>query len=125
MSDIVNDFKPTYKIRSLSLVCIRDKLNNGDLKHLKNNNYFDLHKLDISFCSQINDSSFEYFKNVKKLEMVACDQNTITNQGLSQLKQLRELNMTACNQDTITNQVFQSMNTDEFKIKYQSLLSIH
>jgi hypothetical protein len=107
--DIVNEIKPNYKIRNLSLSYARDEITNKDLKCLLNRNHFDLYQLDISFCNKINDESFQYFSNIKVLEMIGCNQNEITNEGLRKLNNIRELNMTACDQKTITNELFKSI----------------
>jgi hypothetical protein len=106
LSEIVNDIKPRYKIKNLSLIYVKDEITNDDLKYLMNENYFNLYKLDISFCNLINDESFQYFSNIKVLEMVMCDQNEISNNGLEKLTNLRELNMIACDKDGINDEVF-------------------
>jgi hypothetical protein len=115
LSDIVNKHQPSYKIGNLSLMHVKDEIKNEDMKYLQNAKFFNLHKLDISFCSHLNDESFQYFQNVKVLEMVRCNQNTITNQGLLKLNHLRVLIMIACDQKTITSEAFQFMNTDKLR----------
>jgi hypothetical protein len=109
LSDIVNEFKPSYQIRNLSFMHARNEIKNGDLANLKNENYFNLYQLDISFCIGIDDKSFDYFSNVKVLEMVASGQDEITNQGLEKLTNLRELNMISCDQNSINDEVFKSI----------------
>jgi hypothetical protein len=64
----------------------------------------------------INDKSFDYFSNIKVLEMVACDQEEITNEGLSKLTKLRELNMIVCDQDTIHDNFFKSIGSNLVKL---------
>jgi ankyrin repeat protein len=107
--------KPSYKIKSLSFIYNQPIATNINLQFIENSNYFNLYKLDISFCSHLNDESFQYFKNIKVLDMVGCNQKTITNKGLSKLKKITILNMTRCNQPTITDKAFQLMNTNELK----------
>jgi hypothetical protein len=132
LCDIVNEMKPSYIIRNLSLICVRNEISNEDLINLKNENYFNLYKLDISFCNLLNDESFQYFSNVKVLEMVMCDQIEkevgiyslifkksvpgISNEGLKKLTKLRELNMIACDQKAITNKVFKSIGSNLVKL---------
>jgi hypothetical protein len=116
LKDIVEKFKPSYQIRNLSLIHVKDEITNDDIKYLMNENYFNLYKLDISFCYKINDDSFDYFSNVKVLDIVACYQNEVSDKGLSKLKQLRELNMIACDQNTINDQVFKSIGSNLVKL---------
>jgi hypothetical protein len=130
LNDIVNKIKPNYRIRNLSLICVKDEITNEDLKYLTDEKYFNLYKLDISFCKFIDDESFDYFSNIKVLEMVACDQietkkikylffvekSGISNKGLSKLRSLRELNMIACDQKTINDEVFKSIGNNLVKL---------
>jgi phosphopentomutase len=41
--------------------------------------------------------------------MVACAKKNISNKGLEKLKNLRELNMIACNQKTINDHIFKDV----------------
>jgi hypothetical protein len=112
----LNEIKPSYKIKNLSLIYVRNGITNKDLKCLTNENYFDLYKLDISFCNLLNDESFQYFSSVKVLELVACDQDETSNKGLGKLTNLKELNMIACDQKTITDDIFKSIGKDLVKL---------
>jgi hypothetical protein len=114
--NIVKEIKPSYKIRNLSLIYIKNEIKNDDLIHLMNEDYFNLYQLDISFCKFINDISFDYFSNIKVLEMVICDRNEISNNGLSKLKQLRELNMISCDQNSINNELFKLIGSNLKKL---------
>jgi len=123
LSDIINECKPSYKIRNLSLAHHPSFTNTVHeietescfvdfedlkivLKSLTNVKYFDLCKLDISFCNKLSDDCFDYFKNVEVLEMGLCDQKIITNKALLKLKQLKELKMIGCDQNTINEEAF-------------------
>jgi hypothetical protein len=106
IENIVKLYKPRYKIRNLCLTHIRHNISNEQLSFLLNDEYFKLHKLNISFCNRLSNICFNYFKNVVVLTMTGCDQDKITNNGIKKLKNLKKLNIAGCNQSTINDELF-------------------
>lgn len=68
----------------------------------------DVKKLNISNCKQdsITDEGFKSLKGIRILKMANCTQKTITDQAFSNLKGIDTLFMNCCNQPTISNKAF-------------------
>jgi hypothetical protein len=102
---------------------------NCDLKYLKNNKmlkfiknlscenfrgitdeyfeYFEnLKILNISDCHQITDKVFSYLSGIHTVNMNLCNQKTITDKAFSYLNGIHTLHMSWCNQNTITDKAF-------------------
>jgi len=63
--------------------------------------------LNISGQPTISDDSFKWFKNLKYLIMIDCNQENITDKGFKYLQGIKHLNISGCNQRTITDQAFE------------------
>jgi len=71
-----------------------------------------LKKLDISYCNQFTDYTFERFDkfiNLRDLNMEGCIQETITNKAFKHFDKITTLNMKYCDQNTIGDDAFTNL----------------
>jgi Leucine-rich repeat (LRR) protein len=71
-----------------------------------------LKKLNISYCKQFTDYTFERFEkfiNLRDLSMEGCDQQTITNKAFKHFDKITTLNMKYCDQNTIGDDAFTNL----------------
>jgi hypothetical protein len=83
-----------------AVTCLSNNLNNS------NNFEKNLIMLDITGCKKINDSCFKYFKNLRVLKMLWCNQKELSSKSFQYLSNLIELEMNGCNQKTIKSEDF-------------------
>lgn len=78
-----------------------------DIKQVCSKIVVKLKEVVISFCTNLTDNAFKYFKGIHSLNMSHCCQETITDEAFKHLSGIKNLNLFNCHQKTITEKALE------------------